>query len=85
MKLCRRKGWSEIMLEAGPMLTGAFLKKGLVDEFSWFQCPKILGEGLGLGDIGVKELSEAFALCQTSVRQLGPDLLWRGRLKKPSI
>jgi diaminohydroxyphosphoribosylaminopyrimidine deaminase/5-amino-6-(5-phosphoribosylamino)uracil reductase len=85
MRICKQNGWSEIMLEAGPMLTGAFIKKGLVDEFSWFLCPKILGEGLGLGDIGIKDLDKTFALSKVEIRALGPDLLWHGRLQKLSI
>lgn len=85
LNICLQQGWLEIMLEAGPKLTTSFLKKGFIDELSWFQCPKILGEGLGLGNLQVKNLDSAFFLSESTVTQLGHDRLWHGRVKTPRI
>jgi diaminohydroxyphosphoribosylaminopyrimidine deaminase/5-amino-6-(5-phosphoribosylamino)uracil reductase len=44
------QGCNEVQLEAGARLTGAFLARGLVDEWLLYQAPVVLGEGLGLAE-----------------------------------
>lgn len=39
-------GINHLMVEAGAILSAAFLREGLIDELYWYRSPKILGNGL---------------------------------------
>lgn len=69
-----------LYVEGGPTLASAFVSAGVVDDYSIYLAPKLLGgEKLALGDIGVSSIGEARALTITGVESLGPDILVRAR------
>jgi diaminohydroxyphosphoribosylaminopyrimidine deaminase/5-amino-6-(5-phosphoribosylamino)uracil reductase len=73
---------TSLLLEGGAELAGAFLRAGLVDALALFLAPLLLG-GDGrplLGPLGVHALASAPALLETSVREIGPDVLIEGLL-----
>lgn len=74
------QGINELHVEAGPVLSGAFIDADLVDELLIYQAPMLIGEGrplaalrplAGLGDAGRWRLVEALPV--------GPDLRLRLR------
>jgi len=74
------RGIRRAYVEGGPQLAGALVAADLVDEFSIYLAPALLGgSGLALGDIGVSTIGDAKRLSITSVEQLGNDLLVSAR------
>jgi diaminohydroxyphosphoribosylaminopyrimidine deaminase / 5-amino-6-(5-phosphoribosylamino)uracil reductase len=74
---------TSLLLEGGAELAGAFLRAGLADALALFVAPRLIG-GDGrplLGPLGVRELSAAPELLDTSVREVGPDVLIEGLLQ----
>ncbi|MBO9577414.1 MAG: bifunctional diaminohydroxyphosphoribosylaminopyrimidine deaminase/5-amino-6-(5-phosphoribosylamino)uracil reductase RibD [Microbacteriaceae bacterium] len=70
-----RLGLARVLVEAGPVLTSAFLRAGLVDELAVYVAPKLLGgPGLAVGDLGIATIGDALDLDLHDVRRLGPDL-----------
>ncbi len=66
---------NELHVEAGHKLNGSLIAAGLVDEFLIYLAPKLLGQGLGMSDLGpFTALAQAQALEYASVDQVGPDL-----------
>lgn len=71
-----RRGTSEVLVEAGPGLAGAFARLGLVDEYQLFVAAKFLGSSARpLIDWPLARMSEAPALKITEMRAVGDD--WR--------
>jgi diaminohydroxyphosphoribosylaminopyrimidine deaminase/5-amino-6-(5-phosphoribosylamino)uracil reductase len=69
------RGVRGALLEGGPVLAGAFLAAGLVDEVVGYLAPKLLGAGAAaLGPAGVATVSEALELHLTDVTRIGPDV-----------
>lgn len=68
-----------LMVEAGPTLTTAFLRAGLVDQIAWFRAPILLGgDGRPVFDsLDVEELSQAWVLKPIDHQQFGRDVLDR--------
>jgi diaminohydroxyphosphoribosylaminopyrimidine deaminase/5-amino-6-(5-phosphoribosylamino)uracil reductase len=68
---------NEVLVEAGSVLTGAFIAAGLVDELVVYLAPKLLGsDGIPMAAFGGHaDLKDCPALEITDVRPLGPD--WR--------
>ncbi len=70
-----QRGCNELLLEAGPRLSGAFLKSGLVDELIAYVAPSLLGEGLPAVDIGrLSALDQHISLHSPQLRRIGADL-----------
>jgi diaminohydroxyphosphoribosylaminopyrimidine deaminase/5-amino-6-(5-phosphoribosylamino)uracil reductase len=66
---------NEVHVEAGPRLNGALLRAGLVDEIVFYVAPKLMGEGLGIANLGtLTSLDEAVSLNFSTIDQIGPDL-----------
>jgi diaminohydroxyphosphoribosylaminopyrimidine deaminase/5-amino-6-(5-phosphoribosylamino)uracil reductase len=67
---------NEVLIEAGPTLTGAMLGAGLVDELVIYMAPKLLGSrALGVADLPeIARLADHLALTITDVRRFGGDL-----------
>lgn len=66
---------NEVLVEAGPELTGAFLESGLWDELILYLAPKLLGSrARGLADLAIERLADAVTGQIVETRQLGPDL-----------
>lgn len=67
---------NEVLVEAGPRLSGAFLQAGLVDEVILYLAPKLLGrQGMGMFELpGVDHLAAHLAFRVADVRAVGSDL-----------
>ncbi|MEP6481045.1 MAG: bifunctional diaminohydroxyphosphoribosylaminopyrimidine deaminase/5-amino-6-(5-phosphoribosylamino)uracil reductase RibD [Rhodoglobus sp.] len=77
------QGIRRVYVEGGPTLASAFVAAGLVDEYSIYLAPKLLGgPKLALGDIGVGSIGEARELRITSIENLGDDLMFSARPKE---
>ncbi len=64
-----------VYVEGGPTLASAFIAAGLVDEYSIYLAPKLLGGSrLAVGDIGVDSIADARELTILALDQLGDDL-----------
>ncbi|HTP72509.1 MAG TPA: bifunctional diaminohydroxyphosphoribosylaminopyrimidine deaminase/5-amino-6-(5-phosphoribosylamino)uracil reductase RibD [Burkholderiaceae bacterium] len=68
------RGVNELHVEAGPTLTGALLRAGLVDELLVYLAPKLIGDGRGMVDVRLTELSQAWPLRFESMQSIGDDL-----------
>ncbi|MEG0939808.1 bifunctional diaminohydroxyphosphoribosylaminopyrimidine deaminase/5-amino-6-(5-phosphoribosylamino)uracil reductase RibD [Comamonas sp.] len=71
-----QRGTNELHVEAGFKLNGSLIREGLVDEFLFYQAPKLLGAGaMGIASFGpLSELSAGLQLEFHDVTRLGPDL-----------
>ncbi len=66
---------NEVLVEAGPQLSGAWLEAGVVDELIVYQNPSLLGEGQPLLALGLPaELAQRWRLAIHDRRQFGADL-----------
>jgi diaminohydroxyphosphoribosylaminopyrimidine deaminase/5-amino-6-(5-phosphoribosylamino)uracil reductase len=67
---------NEILVEAGPTLSGAFLDAGLVDELIIYMAPKIFGADARplFGSTGLQSLVEARQFTIKDVMEVGEDL-----------
>ncbi|MDR2299553.1 MAG: bifunctional diaminohydroxyphosphoribosylaminopyrimidine deaminase/5-amino-6-(5-phosphoribosylamino)uracil reductase RibD [Comamonas sp.] len=70
------RGTNELHVEAGFKLNGSLIREGLVDEFLFYQAPKLLGTGaMGIANFGpLNDLHEGLALELHDVARIGPDL-----------
>jgi len=67
---------NELLVEAGPVLNGALLAEGLIDEYVIYMAPCILGDqGRGLFNLpGLQQMADKKQLKLRDVRQIGQDL-----------
>lgn len=76
-----RRGFTNILIEAGPTLTGAFLDCRLVDEVHVFVAPKILG-GAGapspVAGVGIGKIADALTLSIREWHSVGADVYFHG-------
>jgi diaminohydroxyphosphoribosylaminopyrimidine deaminase/5-amino-6-(5-phosphoribosylamino)uracil reductase len=72
---------NEVLIEAGPELSGAFLREGLIDELVLYVAPKILGpQAKALVDLpALTELSAAPRFTLVEETRIGEDLRLRLR------
>ena len=72
-----RRGVNEVLVEAGPVLNGAFLNAGLVDEVVFYIAPKVFGVAANgaFALPGVERLQDAVNLSISDIRAVGAD--WR--------
>jgi diaminohydroxyphosphoribosylaminopyrimidine deaminase/5-amino-6-(5-phosphoribosylamino)uracil reductase len=70
------RGANELHVEAGPTLSGAFLKSGLVDELLLYMAPSLLGgDARGwFDDLNLTSLDQKVAMKFEDVRMVGSDL-----------
>jgi diaminohydroxyphosphoribosylaminopyrimidine deaminase/5-amino-6-(5-phosphoribosylamino)uracil reductase len=74
---------TSLLVEGGAELAAGLLRAGVVDALALFLAPRLIG-GDGwplLGSLGVSALAEAPGLLETSVREVGPDVLVEGLLR----
>ena len=66
----------DVLVEAGPTLSGAFLDAGLVDELHWFQAAKVLGDrGRDVFSLpGLSTLAQAKTFQRVSLCSLGEEI-----------
>jgi diaminohydroxyphosphoribosylaminopyrimidine deaminase/5-amino-6-(5-phosphoribosylamino)uracil reductase len=77
-----REGLTTVLCEGGGRLAAGLIRAGLADEIHWIAAPKLLGSDAraGLGELGLRRLSEAVLLEDARFRRLGPDLHVRARV-----
>jgi diaminohydroxyphosphoribosylaminopyrimidine deaminase/5-amino-6-(5-phosphoribosylamino)uracil reductase len=64
-----------VLIESGPMLAGAFLDAGLVDELWWYIAPKIIGDaGQSAVTLCIDTLAEAKGFALVSHDKIGDDV-----------
>lgn len=67
---------TDIILEGGPTLAGAFLRAGLVDRILAYLAPMLLGGNVpAVEDVGVTTLSRALRWEYDQIQRMGPDVL----------
>ncbi|NNF17493.1 MAG: bifunctional diaminohydroxyphosphoribosylaminopyrimidine deaminase/5-amino-6-(5-phosphoribosylamino)uracil reductase RibD [Gammaproteobacteria bacterium] len=68
-----RREINDVLVEAGPCLSGAFMREGLFDELIIYQAPKLLGDAArGMFDLGALErLQQAIELEFLDVQRIG--------------
>ena len=72
LELAKVRGWNQILIEAGPTLTSAFLRAGLFDEVFIYQAPTLLGSGLDFASqLEIKTLNQRLDLELLSADLLG--------------
>jgi diaminohydroxyphosphoribosylaminopyrimidine deaminase / 5-amino-6-(5-phosphoribosylamino)uracil reductase len=74
---------SDLILEGGPVLAGAFAAAGEIDEIRLFIAPVLLGAGRPpLEGEGVPEVSEALRALAVESTRVGDDVLIKARLRE---
>jgi diaminohydroxyphosphoribosylaminopyrimidine deaminase/5-amino-6-(5-phosphoribosylamino)uracil reductase len=67
---------TDVLLEGGPTLAGAFLRAGLVDRILAYVAPILLGGPVNvIDDVGVSTVGKALRWKFDGIEQIGPDLL----------
>ena len=67
---------TDVLLEGGPTLAGAFLRAGAVNRILAYVAPILLGGPItAVGDVGVPTISRALRWQFDGVDRVGPDLL----------
>ena len=75
VKYLGEQSFNEIMVEAGPTLSGALLKGGWVDRLIIYQAPKLLGDDArAMAAMTFSALAEAPEFEINEVTRVGPDL-----------
>lgn len=71
-----QRGINEVQIEAGPRLSGAFLKQGLVDEILLYIAPVILGDNAKplFADIDIRQMSQRFNFSILESTRIGDDM-----------
>jgi len=74
---------TSLLVEGGAELAAGLLDAGVVDALALFLAPRLIGaDGRPLlGSLGVSALADAPALLETTVREVGPDVLVEGLLQ----
>ena len=71
---------NEVLVEAGPKLTGAFIQAGLWDELILYQAPKLLGsDARGMAQLALTRMDQAIEATITDYASVGDDLRIRLR------
>ena len=67
---------TDVLLEGGPTLAGAFLRAGVVNRILAYVAPILLGGPVtAVDDVGVASIAHALRWRYDGVEQIGPDLL----------
>ncbi|MEV0946597.1 bifunctional diaminohydroxyphosphoribosylaminopyrimidine deaminase/5-amino-6-(5-phosphoribosylamino)uracil reductase RibD [Rhodococcus sp. NPDC049939] len=68
--------YTDVLLEGGPRLAGAFLSAGRVDRIQAYVAPLVLGAGAAaMTEAGVQTIDDALRFRFESMETIGPDLL----------
>lgn len=71
-KFATENNWNRILVEAGPTLSTAFLRSGLVDEVFIYQAPSFLGgDKSAVTDLGITNIKERIDFDLHEVKVLG--------------
>ncbi len=76
---------NEVLIEAGPTLSGRFLSAGLIDELIFYMAFHLMGDkGRGLFNLpGLEQMSQRINLEVSDMRRLGADLRITAKLTPP--
>ncbi|TXI42155.1 MAG: bifunctional diaminohydroxyphosphoribosylaminopyrimidine deaminase/5-amino-6-(5-phosphoribosylamino)uracil reductase, partial [Mycobacterium sp.] len=67
---------TDILIEGGPTLAGAFLRAGAIDRILAYVGPILLGGPvMAVDDVGVPTIARALRWSYDGVERIGPDLL----------
>ncbi|MCV7384446.1 bifunctional diaminohydroxyphosphoribosylaminopyrimidine deaminase/5-amino-6-(5-phosphoribosylamino)uracil reductase RibD [Mycolicibacter longobardus] len=67
---------TDVLLEGGPTLAGAFLRAGAIDRILAYVAPILLGGPVtAVDDVGVPNIARALRWRYDTLEQIGPDLL----------
>jgi riboflavin-specific deaminase-like protein len=78
-------GIRSLMVEGGSGIITSLLRERLIDRLVVCIAPKLIGAGLeAIGDLGIRELSDALTFRDTTIRQLGSDIVFDGVVDRPS-
>lgn len=67
---------TDVVIEGGPTLAGAFLRAGVIDRILAYVAPILLGGPItAVDDVGVPSIARALRWRYDSVEPLGPDVL----------
>ncbi len=67
---------TDVLVEGGPILAGAFLRAGVIDRILAYVAPILLGGPIAaVDDVGVPSIARALRWRFDGVEQIGPDLL----------
>lgn len=67
---------TDVLLEGGPTLAGAFLRAGAIDRILAYIAPILLGGPItAVDDVGVPNIARALRWRYDGMQQIGPDLL----------
>jgi diaminohydroxyphosphoribosylaminopyrimidine deaminase / 5-amino-6-(5-phosphoribosylamino)uracil reductase len=67
---------TDVLLEGGPTLAGAFLRAGTIDRILAYVAPILLGGPItAVDDVGVPSIARALRWRYDGVERVGPDLL----------
>lgn len=83
MKYLYERGLARVLWECGGKLGASAIKEGSVQEILAFIAPKIIGGVTApspVGDLDLKQMTEALVLEETSWEQLGNDYLLKGKI-----
>jgi diaminohydroxyphosphoribosylaminopyrimidine deaminase / 5-amino-6-(5-phosphoribosylamino)uracil reductase len=71
-----KQNYNEVFVEAGNILTGAFLEKGLIDELIIYLAPQVMGDvGRGMFGIeGITSLDQVRKFEFSDIRRIGADV-----------
>jgi diaminohydroxyphosphoribosylaminopyrimidine deaminase/5-amino-6-(5-phosphoribosylamino)uracil reductase len=73
------KGFCGVLVEGGESTTGAFFRRGYIDEYLAVIAPKLLGGGRGImARGGVEKIADALPLTDVSFAGLGGDIIVHG-------
>jgi len=74
-------GLTTVFCEGGARLSGALIKEGLADRLNIFIAPKLCLDGLSpLAAPGIKKMTDAIKIKNTTTKKVGEDLLIQGDL-----
>ena len=73
-------GHKHLLVEGGASVVGAFIRENLVDEFTIYLSPMLIGgPKLAIGDLGINSIDQALNLRIVEQKTLGKDLFIRAR------
>jgi diaminohydroxyphosphoribosylaminopyrimidine deaminase/5-amino-6-(5-phosphoribosylamino)uracil reductase len=83
LRVLKERGVARLLLEGGPTLAGAFVRRGLVDQVAAIVAPLLLGgDGAptALAGTGIADVLESPRLTDVRISRLGHDALIQGFL-----
>jgi riboflavin biosynthesis pyrimidine reductase len=82
LKMLAERNISSVLVEGGSGVITSFLRWKLVDKMVVAVAPKVMGRGVeAVGDLNIKNVSQALKLMFTTIYRLGEDLVIEARLE----